>query len=324
MHARAATAFAPATITNFFAVHYDKHSAKDLLHSGATGGGYMLSKGVVTRATVLGGGRSSLEVVVNGDADYDARTTRAAVNLMLKRSGVKPARLRLEQKVDVPIGQGFGASAASALSAVFATAGALRLELSKERIAYFAHVAEITEKTGLGTVSVAYDGVGVGAVYEPGAPGVAKFMNVRVPPRMGVVAASLTPFHDGELLSSNKTIATVNRLGGEALALVMADPTLECLAEAGERFAKKLGIMRPEVKALVKRAKSAGALYASQNMLGHAMHAIVHEGEVEEVASALAASSSKPRVDVLEFDSQKAGVTSVAELRYPTVTRSFV
>lgn len=305
--ARTAAAFAPATITNFFAVHHDQKS-RDLSHAGATGGGYMLSKGVTTSATILDEDRGRLlEVVVNGDANYDARTTRKAMELLFRDSGRAPRRMRLEQRVQVPIGHGFGASAASALSAVFATSAVLGLSLSKEQVAFFAHAAEIEQQTGLGTVSAAYDGVGAGVIFEPGAPGVARFRNVKVPPGVRVVTASLAPFHNDQLLSSKSVVERVNKLGTEALSRVMADPTLECLAESGEWFSENLGLMRPEVKTLVRAAKSAGATHASQNMIGHAMHALAFEEDADRVAAALASYSLKPRVDVLEICSTKAG-----------------
>lgn len=43
------------------------------------------------------------------------------------------------------------------------------------------------QQTGLGTVSAAYDGTGAGVVFEPGAPGVAKFMNVDVKDDLRIV-----------------------------------------------------------------------------------------------------------------------------------------
>ncbi|MDV3276895.1 MAG: hypothetical protein LYZ69_00330 [Nitrososphaerales archaeon] len=322
LKARTAEAFAPATITNFFAVHYDQKS-RDLSHAGATGGGYILSKGAVTSATLVGAGKGrALDIIVDGNAKYDARTTREAVQLLLEKSGKRPGKMRLEQRTQVPIGHGFGASAASAISAVFATSTLLGLDLSKEQIAYFAHAAEIIQQTGLGTVSAAYDGVGAGVIYEPGAPGVAKFRNVKVPAGAIVVTASLAPFRNDQVLSSESAVAKVNTLGTEALSRVMEDPTLECLAESGEWFSDKLDLMRADVRALLKTAKSAGAAYASQNMIGHAMHAIAFQEDAEKVAAALASSALKPRVDVLEIGSTKAG--PLQERHYPTVTSSLV
>lgn len=232
--------------------------------------------------------------------------------------------MRVEQQVDVPIGFGFGASAASALSAVLATSAALNLGLRKEEIAMFAHKAEIIERTGLGTVSAVYDGIGAGFVYEPGAPGVARFRNVRVSSAIRIVTASLAPLRLGGLISSKRKVAMVNRFGDEALRRVLAEPTLDRMAREGEVFTNRIGIVNRKVATLIGIAKRAGASYASQNMVGQAMHAVVPARRASAVASALSESPFKPRVDVLELGRVRAGVTSIAELSYPTVTSSLV
>lgn len=320
-----AYAYAPGTITNFFAVHYRRGKDLDLTRAGATGGGYIVSRGVVTKALVDAGhtGRP-LEVVVDGDPNYDARTTRSAVSLMLERTGMRPASVRLEQRMQVPVGYGFGASAASALSAVLALAAALNLDLSKEAVASFAHEAEILQQTGLGTVSAAYDGAGAGVIFEPGAPGVAKFRNVKVQGDLRIVTASLSPYVKSDLLSSESATARINKLGSEALSRVMADPTLECMASSGEWFTESLGLISPQVRELASRAKEAGAMYSSQNMVGHAMHAVTRSDTVEAIVDALVSSELKPRVDVLEIGVRKAGLLKEGELDYPTSTSSFV
>lgn len=323
LQARVAKAFAPATITNFFSVHHDK-SRGGLVRSGATGGGYILSRGVVSKVEVVSESkRSVFETTVNGDARYNARTTRQALRLLMKSAG-RSAKLRIVQRVDVPIGCGFGASAASALSAVLAASAALGLGFSKEQTARFAHDAEIIQGTGLGTVSAVYDGLGAGFVYEAGAPGIAKFRNVRVSSAIRIVTASLAPLKLRGVLSSRTKVAMVSRFGDQALRRVMAEPTLDRMAKEGEVFTRKVGIINRDVASLVAAAKRTGASYASQNMVGEAMHAVVPAGRAKAVAEALSRSALNPRVDVLELGRVKAGVTSIAEVSYPTETSSLV
>jgi len=278
----------------------------------------------VSKVAVIGvSGRPVFETTVNGDSRYNARTTRQALRLLMKSTG-KNARLRVEQQVDIPIGFGFGASAASALSAVLAASAAFDLKLGKEEIARFAHDAEIIQGTGLGTVSAVYDGLGAGFVYEPGAPGIARFRNVRVSTAIKIVTASIAPLKLRGLLSSPRKVATVNRFGDRALRGVLSEPTLDRMAREGEAFTRRIGIVNEDVASLIRTAKKAGATYASQNMVGEAMHAIVPLKRAAEVAEVLDGSSPSARVDVLELGRVKAGVTSIAELSYPTSTSSLV
>ena len=210
----------------------------------------------------------------------------------------------------VPVGCGFGASAAASISAVYAAAGALGLRLPRRELAYHAHVAEILRKTGLGTASVAYDATGAGVITVPGGPGISKFLNVRVPPDTKIVTASLGPFRKSGAISNPDMVWKINKAGLVALRRVQEHPTLDMLASQGEWFSENVGLMSPEVKSLAETAISAGASHASQNMIGHAIHAIVDGDHADRVARALKAAPTRPRVDVFEVGRLRAHVIS--------------
>jgi pantoate kinase len=302
---RTAEAYAPAAISNFFSLDRRRISAvtadSDLHDVGATGGGYILSSGVKTRATLVQAGEGEEgvgHVVVNGDRNYEANTTRTAVSLLLRSVSIPGLRVDIDQDVQVPVGCGFGASAASALSAVNATAALLGLRMSRAAVAYSAHAADILCRTGLGTVSVIYRYRGADVIVRPGAPGVAEVKRVRVGGKFRVVTASLAPYKKGPLLSSPEMTKRIARLGRRALELTRLAPDLRGLVRAGEVFSEGLGLESNDVKRLIQAAKSAGAIGASQNMVGHAIHAIVKERDVERVISALGSDGSSPLVGV--------------------------
>jgi pantoate kinase len=326
MQSRTLRAFAPATISNFFSIHDEPLLSKDysdLSHVGATGGGYILSKGVTTYATRLNGSdRRELKIVVNGDPTYPAKTTLTALRMLIEAAKPKFGTLLIEQQVDVPIGYGFGASAASAFSAVLAASSALGVTLSRRKVAYFAHAADIVSQTGLGTVSVLYSGAGVGAITKAGGPGVAKFLNVKVPKGLRIVTASLAPYHKSTALSSRRLRRKINAYGDEALREFEASPTLETLAEAGEEFSGRLGLRTKQVSKLIEVAKAHGALFASQNMIGYAVHALVMEPELEGVVSALGSVESMPQIDVYEVGTEVAGTRPVVETVLPVRVRT--
>jgi pantoate kinase len=306
---RSATAFAPAAISNFFSIHYDPNKNGDFGKAGATGGGYVLSRGVLTKATLISQPKRELRTIVDGDRDYQAATTRKAVGLLLDHHRITGGRLLLEQTMQVPVGSGFGASAAAAISAVYAVAAVNGLDLPRKDLAYHAHVADIVQVTGLGTVSVTFEGTGAGAIIKAGAPGVSRFLNVRVPDDTRIVTASLGAFTKSDALSKPQTVRLINRLGDASLKRFRADPTLERLGEEGELFSNGLGLMTPEIRGLATLAKSAGASFASQNMIGHAIHALTSKGRALKVARTLMGSPLRPRVDVFEVGEQPAGLT---------------
>ncbi len=263
---------------------------------------------------VLGRGRN-LSISVNGDPGYNARTTRRAVGQLAADEGLDFESLAIDQDVETPIGSGFGASAASATSAVFAVASAAGIGVPRRKLALYAHAAEVAEQTGLGTVSVIYNSVGAGATVTPGEPGRAKFVTVDVPKGMRIVTASLAPYDKKDALSSPAVSRRINALGADALRAFLADPSLDSLAEQGEKFSARLGLETPEVKKLIRIAKSSGASHASQNMIGYAVHIIANEDEFKKVARALSNTSSRLRVDVFQVGRQKARASKSSRRR---------
>jgi pantoate kinase len=227
---------------------------------------------------------------------------------LLESKGRRPGGISLEQTVETPIGSGFGASGAGAVSAVYAVAAAANIKATKGELALFAHKAEIIESTGLGTVSVVYDSAGAGAITVPGKPGAAEFVNVEVPMGTRIVTGSFAPFDKKDALTSKRISQRINSLGRNALNNFLADPSLETLAGQGEYFSKHLGLESPEVKKMIKTAKSSGATHASQNMIGYSVHAVVDSDSAARVASALRSLSKSIRVDVFYVGSQKAGL----------------
>lgn len=245
---------------------------------------------------------------MNGEEGYDARTTKRSVSLMLAAYGRSDAGVRLYQRVDTPIGAGFGASAAAATSAVYAAASVLGVRKPKRELAAFAYRAEISEQTGLGTVSVIYDAVGAGAIVAPGEPGAAKFIRVKVPSDTRIVTVSFAPYDKKDALSSAKAREKINDLGAAALRGFLSDTSLDALASEGEKFSARLGLESPEVKKAIERAKSAGAAHASQNMIGYSVHALVDADRAPRVARALRSMGDGARVDTFEIGRVKAGV----------------
>jgi pantoate kinase len=308
MQPRTALAFAPAVISNFFSIHTESLSTKppDYSRAGATGGGFTLSKGVYTHAWLVRSSSQAISVAVNGNANYPADTTKKAVELLLEAAGGPPQLVELVQTVEVPIKAGFGSSSASALSAVMAVASALELNFSREEVASFAHQAEILRHTGLGTVSSTYNFSGAAVITHAGGPGVAKVMRVAVPHGFRVVTAFLS-LKKGHLLSSTRMRHKVNRLGEVALAQA-SDLRLESLLTAGHAFAEGLGLMTRAVKTLVAVSLEQGAVGASQNMLGNAMHAIVKDEDFEKVSSALKSTSRAAKVDSFRIGGRMARI----------------
>jgi pantoate kinase len=182
---------------------------------------------------------------------------------------------------------GFGTSAGGALTTGLALKEVLGLSLTYNQIGRIAHLAEIQSQTGLGTVSSLSVGGGLILVTEPGAPGVCKIDRIPLSPDYVIV----TGFYDTKisktvLSSSSKRSEVINRYGRQALADILEEPSVEKFLSCCWLFAQKTGFASKRVCELVQLAMSAGAIGATQNMIGEAVHAVVLEEKAFSVVEA--------------------------------------
>ena len=152
--------FVPGHITGFFTI--EDHDVS--LKKGSCGAGFLLTKGVMTTVSDA----SDLTVDVNqGDL--------TVINEVLSILNIE-TDFKITQDIQLPIGAGFGTSAASALSLTLALNEFLDLGYSTDLCGQIAHMAEVNLGAGLGDV-IAQTGKGLVLRVEPGAPGIGE-MNV--------------------------------------------------------------------------------------------------------------------------------------------------
>jgi len=279
-----ARAFSPSGISSFFQICDTEPDGKLILNLervGARGGGFGLKKGVLTEVRVVESKSKSVKVFINGRHAPEAETTRTVVDTLLERIN-QPYSVEVKHRVEVPIGAGFGTSAAGAVGTALALCKALNLSLTYRDIGRVAHVAEVKCKTGLGTVSGILFG-GCVIVLEPGAPDHGTVDRIPIPPDYHIVAGVFQPRLTSEFLKSTKKRAVVNDVGQKTLMRILAEPSLENFLRSCREFAEKTGLATKRVIRLMDAAEKAGAVGVAQNMLGEAVHALVEMDKVKSV-----------------------------------------
>jgi pantoate kinase len=304
---KTANAFAPAAISSFFQIHDTQNGQPitDPQKMGAIGGGFGLEKGVKTTVTVKDAEKNSIDVFINSKLAVEAKTTQNVVEKLLVKTSAKYA-VKVEHKIEVPIGMGFGTSAGGALTAGLALKEAIALPLTYNQIGQIAHVAEIECKTGLGTVSSLTFSGGCVLVVEPGAPGICQLDRIPLTSDYVIVAGFLTSKIPKTILSSPEKKRQINSYGKKALDAILAEPSLENFMERCWEFAQKAGFATENIHQLVAAAKKAGAVGAAQNMIGEAVHALVLEENAESVAIAFKQTLPPQQVIVSKIDFQGA------------------
>ncbi len=299
-----AEAFSPSGISSFFQICDTGAHGEPLMNPeliGARGGGFALEKGVLTTVSIERAEERNIRIFINGRLSWKAETTRRTAEEMLKMTG-EAYNVEIRHEVEVPVGAGFGTSAAGALGTATALSKALGLDLTYSQIGRIAHIAEVECGTGLGTVSGLLIG-GCVIVKEPGVPGFNSVDRIPIPSNHYIIAGVYAPKITSKTLKKiNKEL--INRMGAETLKRILDEPSLENFMDASREFAEKTGLATERTIKLMDEASEAGAIGAAQNMLGEAVHALVPEDKLSTVLKAFKRSLPEDRIIISRIDKQ--------------------
>lgn len=284
-----AAAFSPGHVTGLFEIH-DEHPEPE--RRGSRGAGFSLAQGAVSLVEIEPAESLRIDIVLGKEAS-DAPTTRDALVTLLKlavRDGKVPLnkdapqgsrariRVRVQTELQLPVSQGFGMSAAGALSASLALSRCLRL--GRAEAVRAAHVSEVSNRTGLGDVV----GAALGGFEVRKAPGVPPWGNIHNFVGYGdavlCVVGGRLPTKD--VLSDPAKRAAVNAAGARGLDSLLKSPSLPLFLEASQAFARESGLLTPELERAMHAAKPHG--HASMSMLGNSLFAF---GNVPRLVDAL-------------------------------------
>ncbi len=304
-----ARAFCPAGVSSFFEICDRTPEGKmiaDPERVGARGGGFALNKGVSTEVIVAEAEEKRVQVFINGEFCPEAETTKSVVEMLTAKVSENYA-VTVNHRVEVPIGAGFGSSAAGALGAALALSKVLGLNLTYNQLGRVAHVAEVRCRTGLGTVGPLLFG-GCGLTLEPGAPGYARLDRIPVSPDHRIIAGTFRPYPTKEMLASQEKREIINEWGRKTLQKILADPSLENFMEACKGFAVGTGFVTKRVQQLIELSEKAGAIGVAQNMLGEAVHALVTVDKIESVHEAFKKLLPEEKIIISNIDLQGARI----------------
>ena len=248
-------AYAPSHITGFFEVVEDSDPAL----MGSRGCGITLEDGCVTEVTLS----QDNHIFINGEL-ADAPTTAYVVGNMAS----KP--VEISSSFDAPLGSGFGASGAGALSTAYALNELFTIGLNKNEAGRVAHLAEVEKKTGLGDVIGQVEG-GVVIRMEPGAPGNGLTDKISAGGiEVGYVV--LGSISTKSILGDPHILKAINKQGKSALKELLRHPKLDDFMRLSKRFATKTGLISERARDAVEAVESNGGL-ASMAMLGDTVFA---------------------------------------------------
>ena len=252
--------FVPGHITGFFTIQ--NHEIK--LKNGSCGVGFLLSKGVKTTVS----DSDELLISVNqGDS--------TVIDEVLSILELKNTNFKITQDIQLPIGAGFGTSAASALSLTLALNEFLNLGYSEELCGQIAHMAEVNLGAGLGDV-IAQTGQGLVLRTKPGAPGIGEIKSFKEEVFIGW--KTFGEIKTSEIILNPQYNEILSNSGDKYLELFVDDPTLENFLDFSSKFSHEINLMSDEVKNLIDYFKSSSdILGSSMAMLGNTVFAFAYD-----------------------------------------------
>jgi len=250
-------AFAPAHVTGLFAVHDED---PDPLKKGSRGAGWSLDLG----ATAAAERADATRIRIGGQA-HEAPVTRLALERLAPGVG-----LSVDLRLDLPVRQGFGMSAAGTLAACLAACG--ELDLEPERALEAAHAAEVLSGTGLGDAVGSWFGCGE-VRLKPGCPPHGWALRIEPPEDARFLFCVL-----GQGIS---TPAIIRDAAWKRKTRDLGDPAVDRILAArrehawgrilleSSSFSDALGLMPPEMRRLTAALPDGTAW--GQSMLGTTM-----------------------------------------------------
>ena len=253
---RTAVAFCPGHISGYF-----KQVQGDSLQStGSIGAGIVIGEGVRAEVRLAETPKIEIRRVDHAGNVKERSSGSAPLAYVMERLGC-PASMVTTCRL--PIGAGFGLSAAALLAGITALNALYECGLDEREVALLAHEAEIVHRTGLGDVAACRGG-GIACRSGPGidAP-IERMLEIDAP----IAAISFGPLETASVLSSGESMRRV-----DAAYPGRCPRGVEDFFDLSRAFARHSGLVTEKIDEVLRACEREG-IPASMTMLGRGVFA---------------------------------------------------
>jgi len=195
-----------------------------------------------------------------------------------------PINVKIEHFFDLPVGCGYGASGSGALGTIFGLNKLLNLELTNLESGRIAHIAEVVNKTGLGTICGQL-GRGMCVLKEPGYP--CNYERLKSPNDLLVICGSFGTIQTKSILSDEFLSSKIKVAGKLALNRLLSEPNYRNFVKVSFQFVENTHIMEilnlKKTKDLLNDLHKIDIIGASMNQLGRSIYVFCKKGKEKEV-----------------------------------------
>jgi pantoate kinase len=247
-----------------------------------------------------------IEIFINNEKVNEKAETTYYIYNYIKNFLEDSVKITIFHSFDLPVGCGYGASGSGALGSIYGLNHILNLRLSSIVRGKIAHIAEVVNRTGLGTVCGQLRG-GLCILKEPGYPCVSE--SIKVPRNLKIICGSFGMIHTKSILTDPVLNLKIKSAGRKAQKKLLQNQSIKSFMRASIEFVEETEIIEildlHEIKELVSQLNKLKIIGASMNQLGRSVFAICKEEEEKDVREIFY--SYKPEIKDFNFSINMRG-----------------
>ncbi len=295
----------PHRISGFFEIvnEIDGVKIKDPERVGSRGAGFCLS--AVGKTNILinylkKNEKFDCKIFINNEEFNQKAETTFYIIDYIKKYLKHSFKMRIYHTFDLPVGCGYGASGSGALGTIFGLNYLLNLNLSYKERGRIAHISEVINKTGLGTVCGQLSR-GLCMLKEPGYP--CNFERINVPSGIKIICGTFGMIHTKTILNSKSLSSKIKEAGRIALKKLINKPNMKTFIKASIDFVENTNILDilnlEKTKELMYNLNKLDVIGASMNQLGRSVYAVGYKKDVKKMIEVF--ESFKPDIKIFNL-----------------------
>ena len=275
----------PHRISGFFEIvdEINGKNIKDPVRVGSRGAGFNLNAYGITKMKLLPIDATDKIYISGLELNENAETTHFIVDFIKKFMKIT-FNIEIHHDFDFPVGCGYGASGVGALGTIFGLSRLLKFKISDSEKIKIAHISEVINRTGLGTVCGQMTG-GLCILKEPGFPCSSEKINI--PKNLIVVCGTFGMIHTKSILNDPIISKAIKKEGNIAVRKLIQKPNIKNFIDRSIQFVKNTNIIRflklNFVSELMEELNKLDITGASMNQLGRSVYAICNESSLKTV-----------------------------------------
>ncbi len=298
----------PHRITGFFEIinKNNKVHSSDPANIGSRGVGFTLNAfgtTIINTQALERNNDTICNIYINGEKlDQKAGTSYYIFN-SVKHLIRKPRIINVYHNFELPVESGYGASGSGALGLIFGLNKILNLGFTIYECGRIAHVSEVINKTGLGTVCGQLN-PGLSILKEGGYPCVCE--KIYVPKNIRVITTSFGKISTTNILADEKVRSVIIKVGKDIFQRFIKNPNINTFAELSLEFVEKTNLINlldlVNVQELLSQLKKEKIIGASMNQLGRSIYAICEDKDIRKIEDIFESYQNKKKIYILKID----------------------